>query len=101
MRENKAQRLGDMDEYAHGGGHSQASGASPANPTSPSGGGGGVGRPHLLLVTTDQQRRDTLGCYGTAAFTNGFSPNADRLAREGVRFTEVAPLLISFLCFLF
>ena len=58
-------------------------------------------RPNILLITTDQQRRDTLGCYGrddvnrvwsgleSSHFVNSFSPHADRLAREGVRFTQV------------
>ena len=37
----------------------------------------------ILLVTTDQQRYDTLGCNGgTVART----PVADRLAAEGVRY---------------
>jgi hypothetical protein len=62
-------------------------------------------KPNILLITTDQQRRDTLGCYSgggdfvsasSSSFTvddnifkNKFSPNIDKLAREGVRFTQV------------
>jgi len=42
-------------------------------------------RPNIILITSDQQRLDTLGCYGS---TFALSPNADRLAREGVRFTD-------------
>jgi arylsulfatase A-like enzyme len=40
-------------------------------------------RPNVLWICSDQQRYDTLGCYG-----NGFveTPNVDRLADEGVRF---------------
>lgn len=39
-------------------------------------------RPNIVLVHTDQQRHDTLACYGFPRH----SPGADRLAREGVRF---------------
>ena len=40
-------------------------------------------RPNVLWICTDQQRFDTLGCYG-----NDFveTPNVDALAEEGVRF---------------
>ncbi|GAB3768031.1 sulfatase-like hydrolase/transferase [Microlunatus parietis] len=34
-------------------------------------------RPHLLLITTDQLRRDSLGCYGGSVIE---TPNLDRLA---------------------
>lgn len=40
-------------------------------------------RPNVLLVLTDQQRRDSLGCYGNPI---GRTPNLDRLASRGVRF---------------
>lgn len=40
-------------------------------------------KPNILWICTDQQRWDTLGCYGTARVR---SPNIDRLAREGVLF---------------
>ena len=60
--------------------------------------GGRAGRPHILLITTDQQRRDTLGCYGPVLAREGLaplappgappfqasSPNLDRLASEGL-----------------
>jgi len=39
-------------------------------------------RPNVILITTDQQRCDTLSCYGSR-FTQ--TPNIDRLAAEGVR----------------
>ncbi len=38
-------------------------------------------RPNILLITTDQQRSDSLSCYGSE-FTG--TPNLDRLADEGV-----------------
>ena len=42
-------------------------------------------RPNILLITTDMQRYDTLGCYGNPAIR---TPNVDRLARQGVLFTH-------------
>jgi choline-sulfatase len=41
-------------------------------------------RPNILLVMTDQQRWDALGCVGGWVQT----PNLDRLATEGVRFAR-------------
>ncbi len=41
------------------------------------------GPPNILLLMTDQQRYDSLGCYG-AAFAH--TPNLDRLATSGVLF---------------
>lgn len=38
---------------------------------------------NILLIMTDQQRFDSLGCYGCEAIP---TPNLDRLAREGVLF---------------
>ena len=38
---------------------------------------------NVLLITTDQQRADTLGAYGSRL---GATPNLDRLAAEGTRF---------------
>ncbi len=40
-------------------------------------------RPNILWICTDQQRWDTLGCYGNAFVR---TPNLDRLAAEGVLF---------------
>jgi arylsulfatase A-like enzyme len=40
-------------------------------------------RPNILLVTTDQQRTDTLSCYGSV-FTR--TPNLDKLGADGVIF---------------
>lgn len=39
---------------------------------------------NILLITTDQQRADSLGVYGNAVCQ---TPNLDRLASEGTRFT--------------
>ena len=41
--------------------------------------------PNILLIMTDQHRWDYLGCYG-AKFLD--TPNIDRLAASGVRFTN-------------
>ena len=40
-------------------------------------------KPNILLITTDQQRHDSLGCYG---FKAGYTPNFDQMAKEGVVF---------------
>ena len=40
-------------------------------------------RPHLLLITTDQQRGDCLGCDGHAVLE---TPYLDQLAEQGARF---------------
>ncbi|MGI6030034.1 MAG: sulfatase [Eubacteriales bacterium] len=40
-------------------------------------------RPNILIICSDQQRYDTLGCYGNS-FTR--TPNLDGLAQEGVLF---------------
>ncbi len=42
-------------------------------------------KPNLLLITTDTQRWDTLNCMGSPF---AHSPHADRLAAEGVMFTQ-------------
>lgn len=41
-------------------------------------------KPNILLLITDQQRWDAMGCSGDWVNT----PNLDRIAREGVRFTN-------------
>ncbi len=49
-------------------------------------------RPNVLLITTDQQRFDTLGCNGNPHIR---TPNLDRLAADGVnlrRHTTSCPL---------
>ena len=43
----------------------------------------GSPRPHILLITADQLRKDALGCYGAAAIR---TPHVDQLAAEGTRF---------------
>ena len=40
-------------------------------------------RPNIILIMTDQQRWDTLGCYG---FDHMITPNIDRLAQRGIAF---------------
>ncbi|MGD2176025.1 MAG: sulfatase-like hydrolase/transferase [Candidatus Brocadiaceae bacterium] len=42
-------------------------------------------RPNVICFVTDQLRADHLACYGNPDVR---TPNIDRLAREGVRFTE-------------
>lgn len=42
-------------------------------------------RPNILWICTDQQRFDTLGCYGNRFVK---TPNIDRLAARGIRFTH-------------
>merc|ERR1719440_212929 len=42
-------------------------------------------RPNILFISTDQQRTSTLGCYGSSF---AHSPNLDKLANQGVRFTD-------------
>ena len=42
-------------------------------------------RPNVVLITCDQLRGDSLGCYGHPIVE---TPNLDHLAAEGVRFTR-------------
>ena len=42
-------------------------------------------RPNLVFVFSDQQSADMLGCYGNKDVK---TPNLDRLAQQGVRFTQ-------------
>ena len=42
-------------------------------------------RPNILFYFTDQQRPDTIGCYGQKL---PITPRLDQLAREGVRFAR-------------
>ncbi|BDD11382.1 choline-sulfatase [Fulvitalea axinellae] len=41
------------------------------------------GKPHIILIMTDQQRADTVGFYGNKA---AITPNMDQIAKEGVAF---------------
>ena len=42
-------------------------------------------RPNVILITCDQLRGDSLGCYGHPVVE---TPYLDQLAHEGVRFTQ-------------
>ncbi len=42
-----------------------------------------MNQPNILILLTDQQRKDSLGCYGNTVTA---TPNLDRLAARGVRF---------------
>lgn len=44
-----------------------------------------MARPNILLVCTDQQRTDTLSCYGST-FTR--TPGFDRVAQQGTRYNR-------------
>jgi arylsulfatase A-like enzyme len=44
-----------------------------------------AGQPNVLLISIDTLRADHLGSYGDR---HGLTPNLDRLAREGVAFTQ-------------
>ena len=44
----------------------------------------GETKPNILLIMTDQQRWDAMSCSGNW----GQTPNMDRIASEGVRFTN-------------
>ena len=46
-------------------------------------------QPNILFIFSDQQRWDTVNCYGDQtrpAIFPGLTPNLDQMAREGVRF---------------
>ncbi len=43
------------------------------------------GKPNILFIFSDQQRWDSVECYGSPLF-KGLTPNLDKLADEGVRF---------------
>ncbi len=45
----------------------------------------GAGKPNLLFIMTDQQRWDAMSCAGNTVLE---TPNMDRIAREGVLFTQ-------------
>jgi len=44
-----------------------------------------ISAPNFIFINTDQQRFDTLGCYGSPVAK---TPHLDKLAEEGVRFTQ-------------
>src|SRR4051794_18727892 len=44
-------------------------------------------RPNLIFLLTDDQRRDSLGCYGN---TTVRTPHLDRMAAEGVLFENAS-----------
>jgi len=46
---------------------------------------GAAPRPNVVLIVADDLGRGDLGCYGATKIA---TPNIDRLAREGVRFTD-------------
>ncbi len=45
----------------------------------------GKEKPNIVFVLSDQQRWDTVGCYGSEIHP-GLTPNLDRMAEGGVRF---------------
>ena len=45
-------------------------------------------RPNVLVLMVDQQRADTLGCYGGFGAQVCRTPHLDRLAAEGARFAR-------------
>ena len=45
----------------------------------------GKRQPNIMMLCTDQQRFDTLGCYGTA---HAHTPSLDRLAEQGALFEQ-------------
>ncbi len=44
-------------------------------------------RPNILFIFSDQQRHDTVDCYGEPIFP-GLTPNLDKMASQGVRFAS-------------
>jgi arylsulfatase A-like enzyme len=55
-------------------------------------------RPNLLILLSDQHRRDAMGCYGNEQIQ---TPHFDRLSAEGVRFNQAwshAPVCSPFRC---
>src|SRR5258708_15891273 len=41
--------------------------------------------PNVVIIFTDDQGYGDVGCYGAKGFT---TPNLDRMAKEGIRFTD-------------
>ncbi|MFQ5670784.1 MAG: sulfatase-like hydrolase/transferase [Acidobacteriota bacterium] len=73
--------LGPVAVSAADGGPSHAAGKPPD------------ARPNIVMIFTDDQRADSLGCTGHPFVE---SPNIDTLAREGVRFDNM--FVITSLC---
>jgi arylsulfatase len=48
----------------------------------------GSTRPSILLITIDTLRADHLGCYGYSPYEEPVTPEIDRFAEEGARFTS-------------
>lgn len=48
--------------------------------------GPGAGRPNVLVLMVDQQRADSLGCYGGFGAQVCRTPRLDRLAGQGIRY---------------
>ena len=46
-------------------------------------------KPNIIFILSDQQRWDTVGCYGQLLEV---TPNLDRMAEEGARFTHTFSL---------
>jgi len=42
-------------------------------------------QPHIILITTDELRKDALSCYGNSVIS---TPNLDRLANQGIQFNR-------------
>src|SRR5579864_8812327 len=42
-------------------------------------------KPNFVIIFTDDQGYQDVGCYGAKGFE---TPNLDRMAREGIRFTD-------------
>ena len=42
-----------------------------------------MNKPNIIFILSDQQRWDTLGCYGNKM---GLTPNLDQMAGEGIQF---------------
>jgi arylsulfatase A-like enzyme/tetratricopeptide (TPR) repeat protein len=61
----------------------------------------GKNPPNVMIITLDTTRSDHIGCYG---YTKARTPNLDRLAKEGIRFTNAyspVPLTLPAHCSIF
>jgi arylsulfatase A len=55
----------------------------------------GKNKPNIIFIFADQLRSHALGCYGNEQLK---TPNIDRLAKEGVKFTNAISTAPVFLC---